>query len=114
MSIHVVGRLARPAKFIQNANSTLVFMTVAQDRSYPDSAGNYGTDYLDFKWFIHTDKLLNFAQQNLTQGNVVIIDAEFQNNNHEVNGQMQYDLDMVIQDINTNVAAKPKVATAVA
>lgn len=60
--------------------------------------------YFTVKWFLHSDKLIEAAKQNLTKGTLVYTSGIAQNNNYtDTNGNKQYGTDNVADDVKWNL-----------
>mgnify|MGYP001075899896 CR=1 FL=1 len=97
----VTGRLTRDPKFYDNHDgSRKVKFTVAAQNHYADGEGNRNSQFIPLEAFIPARQNGNGAYDYLDGGDLVSCSYTVQNNNYKnKNGEMVYDLVLLVDSI---------------
>lgn len=97
--VEAIGRLAKPVVRFENENSVNYRLTVAIDRDYEP----YEPDYIEFVAFATKGSkpfdAIERTYKNLSQGDLVHIDAKLRQNKYEKDGKTVYEPQIVIMGI---------------
>lgn len=91
----LMGRLCKdPEVRYGNDNKAIARFSLAVDRRYKDSNGNYPTDFFNLVSF---GKTAEFVEKYLHKGVKILVEGEIRNNNYQKDGKTVYS-DQLIAD----------------
>ena len=98
----LTGRLTKDIEVKQKGETTIGKFSIAVNRPYKNSEGEYETDFFNCVMF----NVNNYIRENLLKGVSVVIDGRIQNSSYEVEGEKRVSTDILIERV--EVMNKPK------
>ena len=98
----LTGRLTKDIEVKQKGETTVGKFSIAVNRPYKNSEGEYETDFFNCVMF----NVNNYIRENLLKGVSVVIDGRIQNSSYEVEGEKRVSTDILIERV--EVMNKPK------
>ena len=98
----LTGRLTKDIEVKQKGETTIGKFSIAVNRPYKNSEGEYETDFFNCVMF----NVNNYIRENLLKGVSVVIDGRIQNSSYEVEGEKRLSTDILIERV--EVMNKPK------
>ena len=98
----LTGRLTKDIDVRQKGDMSIGRFSVAVNRPYKNSEGEYETDFFNCVMF----NVNSYIKENLLKGVSVAIDGRIQNSSYEVEGERRVSTDILVERI--EVMNKPK------
>lgn len=92
----LMGRLTKEPDIRYNNDRCIARYSIAVDRRYKDSNGQYPTDFFNLVSF---GKTAEFIETYVNKGTKLVVEGEIQNNNYEKDGKTIYQNQIIINSV---------------
>lgn len=93
--LFLMGRLTKDPD-IKGSDKPVARFSIAVDRRYKDSNGNYPTDFFNLVSF---GRCAEFVEKYLKKGTKVVVEGEIWNNNYEKDGKKVYQDQLIANNV---------------